>query len=186
MKEDFACFKTVFWPVCLVVICTLGKPFSPDLRVVFRSYPMCGVRVVRPGLVVNLCSRSCSSVSSANNSLTLLSRLLSTWSFFTPYFDGCVLKVMDSEDRKHFRSTTGTVGSDISPSNCVGGFHISIGCSDIVSRDLDPTLVCSRPGCKNGNALWIHGCDKQTFAEGRARGFSSSMLFSNRTAGLLL
>ena len=54
---------------------------------------------------------------------------------------------MDLEDRKHFRSTTGTVGSDISPSgtvgsdispsDCVGGRRISVGCSDIVSRDLD-------------------------------------------------
>lgn len=91
---------------------------------------------------------------------------------------------MNSEDRKRFRSTPGTVGSGISPSNCVGGFHISVGCSDIVSRDLGPTLVCSRFGCENGSALWIHVCDKQVFAEGRSRGFSSSMLFSNETAGL--
>ena len=165
LKDDLARFKTAFWPVCPVVICTLGRPFPADLRVVFRSYPTCGVRVARPGLVVNLCPRSCSSVSSANNPLTLLSRLLSTWSFFTPRFDGCVLEVMDSEDRKRFRSTPGTVGSGISPSNCVGGFHISVGCSDIVSRDLGPTLVCSRPGCENGSALWIHGCDKQAFAQ---------------------
>lgn len=67
---------------------------------------------------------------------------------------------MDSEDRKRFRNTPDTVGSGISPFNCVGGFYISIGCFDIVSRDLDLTLVCSRPGCENDNALWIYGCDK--------------------------
>ena len=90
---------------------------------------------------------------------------------------------MDSEDRKRFRSTPGTIGSGISPSNCVGGFHISVNCSDIISRDLGPTLICARPGYENGSALWIHGSDKQAFAEGRSTGFSSSMLLSNETAG---
>ena len=90
---------------------------------------------------------------------------------------------MNLEDRKRFRNTPDTVESGISPSNCVGGFHISVGYSDIVSRDLGPILVCSRFGCENNSALWIHVCDKQVFAEGRFRGFSSSILFSNEIAG---
>ena len=48
---------------------------------------------------------------------------------------------MDSEDRKRFCSTTGTVGSDISRSNCIGGFDIYVGCFDIGSRDLDATYL---------------------------------------------
>ena len=147
----------------------------------FRSYLTCSVQVSRPELIINLYSRLCSFVSSVNNPLTLLSRLLSTWSFFTSRFNSCVLKVIDSEDRKRFRSTPDTVGSSISSSNCIGEFNISVNCSDIVSRDL-----YSRSDYENGSALCIHGYNKQVFTEGRSRGFSSSMLCSNRTAKSLL
>ena len=153
MKEDFTRFKTAFWPVYLVVICTLERPFPVFLRVIFYLYLICGVRVVCSGLVINLYSRSCLSDSSANNSLTLLFRLLSTLSFFTSRFNSYVLEVIDLEDRKRFRSTSNIIKSGISISNYIEGFHISINYSNIVFRDLGSILIYVRPGYENSSTL---------------------------------
>lgn len=185
LEEGLASLKTAFWPVCPVVVCTLGRPFPAGLRAMFRSYSTCGVRVGRPRPLVNLCPRSCSSVSPAKNPSPLLSRLLCAWIFFAPRLHSCVLELIDSKDRKRFRSTPGAVGSGVSPSNRMGGFHISVGCFDVISRDLGPTLVCSILDCTSGVAPPIQGSDKQPVAEGRSIGFSSSMRFSKANTGSL-
>ena len=135
------------------MICTLERLFLVDLRVVFDLYLLYRVRVVCIGLIINLYPRLYSFASLANNLLTLLSRLLSIRNFFTSRFTNCVLEVIDLEDYKRFRSTSNTVESDISFFNYIGGFYISINYSNIVSRDLGPILVYSRPGYKNESAL---------------------------------
>ena len=111
------------------------------------------MRVVRPRLIVNLYLRLYSSASLANNLLILLSRLLSTGNSFTPYFTSYILEVIDLEDYKRFYSTSSIARSSISSSNYIGGFYISISYSNIVSRDLSPILVYSRPSYENSSTL---------------------------------
>lgn len=153
LKENLTYFKIVFRLVYSIIIYTLKTLSLVDLKVIFNLYSIYEVRVARFKLIINLYPRSCFFASSVNNLLTLLSRLLSIKNFFTSRFISYVLKVINSKDRKRFRSTSNTIESNISFFNYIEGFHISINYSNIIIRDLGSTLIYFKSNYKNNSAL---------------------------------